>query len=195
MLCFVPYGLAISLMQASAAQPPLSLEVRVFDGGQEVTSETHVTVHRAGERADPVAQVAPRTGRLEVTVPAGIYDIQVIHERAGRVLNIRWAERLVVMAYPDEGGHHLEVVNFKGGFGALQVRVTPPATAPDVTLYQAGARDKPAASPWDGPGYSLFVVPAGRYDVLARQSGRSTWHTDLDVPLDRTRLWLQPDRE
>ena len=194
MLRLLVLAIAVALAQRGQAPTPLNLEVRVFDGGQEVTSEAHVTVHRGGERADPIAQVAPRTGRLEVALPAGIYDVQAIHERGGRVINIRWAERLVVMPYPDEGGRHLEVVNFKSDFGALQIRTKNPAAVPDVALYQAGARDKPAASRLDGPGYALFVVPAGRYDILTRQDGRPAWHADIDVPLDRTRLWMPPER-
>ena len=69
-----------------------------------------------------------------------------MHERDGRVLNIRWANRLVVMAYPDESGHHLEVINFRNGFGALQIRA-PGGGQPDVALYEPGKRDKPAAAP------------------------------------------------
>lgn len=195
MLRVVLLALAVALAERGQPQKLLNLEVRVFDGEQEVTPETHITVHRAGERTDPIAQVTPQTGRLAATVPPGIYDVQAIQERGGRVVNIRWAERLVVMAYPDEGGQHLEVVNFKSGFGALQIRTSQPATMPDVTLYLSGVRDKEAATRNEGTGYALFVVSAGRYDILARPSGRPVWHIDIDVPLDRTRLWLPPERD
>jgi hypothetical protein len=43
-----------------------------------------------------------------------------------------------------------------------------------------------------GQDYVLFVVPTGRYDVQVRTGTRPAWHNDLDVPLDRTRLWLLP---
>ena len=59
---------------------PLVLELRIFLGQDDVTPETRVTVHRGGERTSPVAQVTARTGRLELTVPPGIYDAQAIRE-------------------------------------------------------------------------------------------------------------------
>jgi hypothetical protein len=170
----------------------LTLELRVFDGTDEVTAHTRLTVHRAGERGDPFGQPTSADGRVLLKVPQGIYDVQAIHEREGRVLNIRWANRLVVMPYPDEGGQHLEVINFKNGFGALQIRGKP-GTLPDAVLYEAGKRDKPAASSLTTSSYALFVVPAAAYDVLVRAAGKSSWYTALDVPLDRTRLWVIPD--
>ena len=38
----------------------------------------------------------------------------------------------------------------------------------------------------------LFVVRAGSYDLLAHGPARSAWHPAIDVPLDRTRLWVTP---
>jgi hypothetical protein len=177
---------------AAGGAGELTLELRVFHGTDEVTAHTRITVHRAGERGDPLGQPTSADGRVLLKVPQGIYDVQAIHEREGRVLNIRWANRLVVMPYPDEGGQHLEVINFKNGFGALQIRGKP-GTLPDVVLYDSGKRDKPAASPLATSSYALFVVPAATYDVLVRTAGKSSWHTGLDVPLDRTRLWVIPD--
>ena len=191
-------GLALALVTAFAAQDPaanpaqeLTLELRVFNGADEVTAHTRSTVHRAGERGEPLMHRGPTSGRVELRLPAGIYDVQAIHERDGRVLNIRWANRLVVMPYPDEPGHHLEVINFKNGFGALQIR-EPGGTRPDVMLFEPGVRDKPAAAPLATSSYLLFVVRAGPYDLLSRAGGKSTWHTGVDVPLDRTRLWVTP---
>lgn len=174
------------------AQDQVRLEVRVFAGGQEVTGDTRISVHRAGDRGTPVAQRTPQTGRLEIAVAPGIYDVQAIRERDGRVVGIRWAERLVVMAYPDEGGHHLEVVNLEAGFGALQLRAKQSAEVPDVALYTAGQRTKEATARLTGDGYALFVVPAGTYDVRARDGERVAWHAGIDVPLDRTRLLIVP---
>jgi hypothetical protein len=175
----------------------LTLELRVFNGTEEVTAQTRLTVHRAGERGDPLRQSTSADGRVLLQVPQGIYDVQAIHERDGRVLNIRWANRLVVMPYPDEGGQHLEVINFKNGFGALQIRGKPD-TLLSVVLYEVGKRDKPAAAPVGSTStttYALFVVPAAAYDLLVRIGGKPSWYPALDVPLDRTRLWVIPDAQ
>ena len=180
-------GSSVPVQQAKT----LTLLVRVFHGSGEVTAETRVTVHRAGERGDPVAQTTGRHGRVELIVPAGIYDVQAIREREGRVLNIRWAERLVVMPYPDEEGRHLEVINFLNGYGALQVRKRGTA-APDATIHTPADHERPAATRVEGNDYVLFVVLAGKYDVQTRDAGGVTWHTQIDVPLDRTRLWFVP---
>jgi hypothetical protein len=96
------------------------------------------------------------------------------------------------MPYPDQPGHHLEVINFKNGYGALQVRASADAK-PDVAIYQPGNRDKPAAVPLTTPTYLLFVMRAGAYDVLAKSAGKSAWHLAIDVPVDRTRLWIVPE--
>ena len=192
------WGLALTLVTAFAVQDPasiatiqLTLELRVFNGADEVTGQIRATVHRAGDRGEPMLQATASADRLQFRLPAGIYDVQAIHERDGRVLNIRWANRLVVMPYPDEPGHHLEVMNFKNGFGALQIRA-PAGGRPDAAIYESGKRDKPAGSPVGAPDYLLFVVRAGPYDLLVRSAGTSVWHTGLDVPLDRTRLWVTP---
>jgi hypothetical protein len=166
----------------------LVLELRVFNGQAEVSSATRVTVHRAGDRGKPVAVIAGGQAGVELEVPEGIYDVQAIEERDGSVVNIQWANRLVVMPYPDEGGRHLEVLNFQAGFGALQVRGTPGGT-PEVAL-QTGSKE--AARAIQGQGYILFVVPAGTYDVLVRRGERSVRHSGIEVPRDRTRLWVVP---
>lgn len=43
-----------------------------------------------------------------------------------------------------------------------------------------------------GDSCALFVVPAGRYDARSRDTERVAWHADIEVPLDRTRLWIVP---
>jgi hypothetical protein len=186
--------LPLLLALAQAAGPQLSLEIRVFLGTEEVTSGVRVSMHRAGERASGIAEGQLRDGRHMFSVPAGIYDAQIVREREGRVLNIRWAERLIVMPYPDEGGRHLEVVNFTNGYGALQIRPSGAGTLPETALFEAGDRARALATqPADpGGGYALFVVPAGRYDLQIKTSPKSTWHADFEVPLDRTRLWVLP---
>ncbi len=184
----VVLALAIASMQPAPAAS-LALELRVFDGPDEVTRESRVAVYRAGDRADPLGRAGASSGTVTFHVPAGFYDVQAIREHDGRVVAIRWAERLVVMAYPDEGGRHLEVINLRSGFGALQVRGRAGGAVPEVALYAAGVRDKQAAPALAGDGYGLFVVPAGSYDLRVRGE-RQSWHTQIDVPADRTRLWF-----
>jgi hypothetical protein len=172
----------------------LALEIRTFVGAEEVTGETRISIHRAGERSEPIARAHAQDGRHVFHVAPGIYDAQVVRERDGRVVNIRWAERLVVMPYPDEDGRHLEVVNFTNGYGALQVRSPRGDPMPEIGIYAAGERSRPATTRVAGGSgeYALFVLPVGRYDIQVRSATRPTWHTDIEVPLDRTRLWLIP---
>ena len=186
--------LATTLLLGQNAPATLALEIRVFVGTEEVTAETRVSLHRAGERSAPIAQTEAQDGKHVFTVAAGIYDAQLVRDRDGRVLNIRWAERLVVMPYPDENGRHLEVVNFTNGYGALQVRSPRAGEMPDMAMFAVGERSRPAASPVKGRSddYALFVVPSGRYDLQVRSATRPSWHPDLEVPLDRTRLWFIP---
>ena len=135
--------LAFAIFGFAAAQTPsglLTLDIRIFLGGDEVTAATRVTLHRAGDRSMALAPAPGSDGRHVFEVPAGIYDAQAVREHDGRVLNIRWAERLVIMPYPDEGGRHLEVVNFTNGYGALQVKATRPGDIPELTIFAAGER-------------------------------------------------------
>jgi hypothetical protein len=182
--------LAWALVLAQPASVPLTLEIRIFRGSEEVTAQTRLTVHRAGERGQPVAVIAPGGQAGATQVAPGIYDVQAVQESDGRVVNIRWAERLVVMPYPDEEGRHLEVVNFSPGYGAIQLR-TAPGTVPadELALFGAGDRGQPApAAP--RAGYTLFVVPAGQYDLQVKRGSKDVWHNGIEVPLDRTRLWI-----
>ncbi|HEY7501632.1 MAG TPA: hypothetical protein VH740_24135 [Vicinamibacterales bacterium] len=186
MLCGLVLALVTALARPNAAES-LTLEVRVFNGAEEVTSRTRLTVHRAGDRRESLPHTTTGDGRVQLVVPAGIYDVQAIEERDGRVVNIRWANRLVVMPYPDEQGHHLEVINFKNGFGALQVRKRT-GGLPDVALFEPGKRHKPIGGPFAGPSYMLFIVPASTYDLRVRSGEQITWQNGIEVPLDRTRL-------
>ena len=184
--------LALALVAGDGARTAsVTLELRVFNGLEDVTRQTRVAVHRAGDHTSPFVQLSAGPSTLSTDVPAGIYDVQAIRERDGHVLNIRWAQRLVVMHYPDEAGRHLEVINFQNGFGALQVRgrAGPPAEA---GMYRAGEHTSPVVEPMTGPGYLLFVAPAGAYDLQTRAEAGPTWHIGLEVPLDRTRLWIAP---
>jgi len=190
----------LALATALAAQDPqvsLVLNVRAFNGTEDVTAHTRFTVHRAGERQTAVTPAPTRMGdgQPPLKVPAGVYDVQAIHERDGKVINIRWANRLVVMPYPDEPGEHLEVINFRNGFGALHVRGAGAGDVPGVALFEPGTRVKPVALPHSSRGYALFVVPAGIYDLQVRIGDAVTWMIGLEVPLERTRLTVVPKRE
>jgi hypothetical protein len=188
---FVALALVAAPRFQTAPDEQIKLELRLFNGSEEVTAHSRVTVQRAGERGEPLAQVQSGASRVEVTVPAGFYDVQAIHERDGRVLHIKWAQRLVVMPYPDEEGRHLEVVNFQNGFGAIEIRGREKGPV-DVSIYRTGDRVKEAALRVAGDDYVLFVLPAGEYDLQVRGSRGATWHNRIEVPLDRTRLWIVP---
>jgi hypothetical protein len=189
-------GLLLALAIVAGDTAPagsLTLELRVFDGFEDVTSQTRVSVHRAGERTAPIVQVSAGQPTISAELAPGIYDVQAIREREGRVLSIRWAQRLIVMAYPDEEGRHLEVINFQNGFGALEVR-RHDRMPPEAAIYNPGDRTKTAAAAIPGPGYLLFIVPAGPYDLQTGDAEGQEWHPGFEVPLDRTRLWVVPDR-
>jgi len=181
---------ALAAVLAIPAPATVRLQIRVFDGREEVTADTRVTLYKAGAHDAPVAASSPRAA-FDTSVPAGLYDAQVIRTRDSRVVNIRWAERLVVMPYPDEAGTHLEAINFQSEFGALEVKGRS-ASTPRAALYEAGSRDREAAQPLAGDGYLLFVVPAARYDLRVDSGGEVSWHAGIDVPRDRTRFWIVP---
>ena len=182
---------ALGRQPPGSAAAPIMLEVRVFNGTEEVTAHTRLTVHRAGERQESIPHTRTGDARVQLKVPAGIYDVQAIHERDGRVLDIRWANRLVVMPYPDEAGQHLEVINFKNGYGALQVRAAGGA-AFEAALFEVGKRQKPMGVALIAANYALFVVPAGVYDLQVRSGTKLNWQNAIEVPRDGTRLTIVP---
>lgn len=186
-------AIGLTLAPLAGATRTLLLELRIFSGPEEVTAHTRVTVHRAGERDRPAAQATGSAAGIQIKLPEGIYDVQAIEERDGRVINIQWMHRVVLMPYPDEQGRHLEVLNFKSGYGALQVRGAG-GLAPEVRLHKPGTQGRNGLAPISGAGYALFVLPAGAYDVtVVRDGSRTTRHTGVEVPRDRTRLWFVPD--
>jgi len=175
-----------------SADAALTLEIRVFNGAEDVTTQTRVAIHRAGDRGRAVVLLEAGHRLLTATVPPGIYDVQAIRLKEGRVTAIRWAERLVVMAYPDESGRHLEVVNFQAGYGALEVRRRD-RTLPEVEVYAPGDHTRMLVPAPAGSDSLLFVLPAGPYDVLTREGGAPVWHAGFEIPADRTRFWVVPD--
>jgi hypothetical protein len=185
----------LALIAFQEAPPRVTAEFRVFAGTEEITATTRLRVMTTGSR-DHSATVEEGK-RLIIDVPPGIYDVQALRLRPEGIVAIRWAERLVMMHYPDEGGRHLEVINFKPGYGALQLRATRGAVdAYDVTIFPAGDRATAAGEPFEGEGYRLFVLAAGRYDIRVRHAGTQIdaadthWFLDVEVPPDRTRLKL-----
>jgi hypothetical protein len=171
---------------------PVTAEFRVFAGAEEITGTTRLRIMPSGERDKGSA--IPEGKQLVAHVPPGIYDVQALRMRQEGIVAIRWAERLVVMHYPDEGGRHLEVINFEGGYGALQVRAADgPMAAYEVAAVPAGDHSSAAGEPFGGDGYRLFVLKAGTYDVRIRPTGAQDnadahWFRDVEVPPDRTRL-------
>lgn len=165
-------------------------EFRVFDGTTEVSAETRLRVRPSGStETGHVVEGAT----LAADLPPGIYDVQAVRQRSGEVISIRWAEKLVVMHYPDEGGRHLEVINFASEHGALQLR-WPDGEAPDpaeiaVTATREGDSRPIGSRTLHGADYALLVVPAGTYDIRITRAGRDPLvMAGVEVPADRTRM-------
>lgn len=195
-------ALAITALAAQVsvqpAQPDESgtvrLELRVFDGGDDVTAESRVRLFTRGQRANDLPTTPGGPGEpITATVPIGFYDAQAIRERKGQVQDIRWAEQLLVQRYPDEYGRHLEVINFKPGFGALQIRPAPDSAAAakgwTAVAYRAGDTAKELGKAVVGGEDLLFGLPSGSYDIKVTLGDKTTqWIRDVEVPADRTRL-------
>lgn len=182
---------------ASHPAPPqgdgnVDLQIRVFDGLEEVTLQTEVTLYLAGRRETPLPAGETRPEGIVFRVPVGSYDAQAIRLEAGRVVAIRWAQRLTVAMYPNEAGRHLEVINFQPGHGAIQLReagdrVDRPAQW-EAMAFAPGDRTQIVARASMAAGYGLLVMPAGTYDVLVRRGGALDWHTGIEVVSGRTAL-------
>jgi hypothetical protein len=187
-------GPATSAGQPAPRVETIRTEFRVFDGTSEVSAETRLRVRPSG--SSETGRVI-EGGQLSVELPSGIYDVQAVRQQAGQVTNVRWAERLVVMAYPDEGGRHLEVINFAAEHGALQLR-WPEGQAPDpagvaVTVTRDGEARPIHARTLHGLGYLLLVLPTGTYDVRVTRPGREPIELlKTEVPADRTRMKVLP---
>jgi hypothetical protein len=166
----------------------------VFEGAREVTSDTRLRVRQSGS-SDEGRRV--EGSELQLDLPPGIYDVQAVRQESGQVVGIRWAERLVVMPYPDEGGRHLEVINFTNSFGALQLR-WPDGRALDpagiaITVSKTGEPRPVPARVITGLGYLLLVLPADTYDVRITRTGQDAIVlSGIEVPADRTRMKVIP---
>src|SRR5512144_1743275 len=114
-------ALAMSAHQsADPAQPATRIrcEFRVFDGSDEVSSTTRVRIYSKGQRDNAI----PTDTSGHADLATGVYDVQAVRERDGQVAGIRWLSGLLIERYPDEAGSHLEVLNFKPQYGALELR-------------------------------------------------------------------------
>lgn len=188
--------------QSPPAPPPpavsgdagtVRLELRIFAGPDDVTGETRVRLFPRGQRTNDLPTTATPGQAITATVPVGFYDVQAIREKRGEVAGLRWAEQLLVQRYPDEYGRHLEVINFKPGYGALQIRPAPDAASAAKgwigIAYPSGETTKEAGKAVVAGEDLLFALPGGSYDVKLTMSDKSTqWMRDIEVPADRTRL-------
>ena len=173
---------------------PVELVVRVFDGDEEVTARCGIAVYSADTREAPlVPQLRPGTGH-HVEIAPGLYDLQITRRGPDDTVQIEWAEHLSVLRYPDEGGRHVEIINLQPVFGALVVR--PPVawleTDRDwrVSAFLHGGVGRAGFEPAGGTDHRLFILPAGRYDLVAALGSTEIRMTDIEVPAQRTRLKL-----
>jgi hypothetical protein len=175
-----------------AAGASIRAEFRVFDGTSEVSGVTRLRVRLSGSTE---TGIVVEGSDLALDLKAGIYDVQAIRQESGHLVSVRWAEHLVIMAYPDEAGRHLEVINFSNQFGALQLKWSggrmPDPAGVTVTVSKPGDSHPSAAHPLRGAGYLLLVLPAGTYDVHVAQPGRpDVTLSAMELPPDRTRMKL-----
>ena len=178
--------------------PTVRLQLRVFDGVEDVTRDTRLRLYPAGRRDESIRLTLGPDQAFEADVVVGLYDVQAIREKAGEVTGVRWVERLLVQKYPDEFGRHLQVINLRSGFGALQIR--PEGEGASTTGWSAVAT--PPGTPATevakarplGPDL-LLVVPSGTYDVkVTVPNAQPSWLTGIDIPDSRTRLKTWPVR-
>ena len=189
---FVCLGLPAAAVAQSSG--PVELLVRVFDGDEEVTAHCGIAVYSADSRAAPlVPDLRPGTGH-HVEVDPGLYDLQITRRGPDDTVQIEWAEHLSVLRYPDEGGRHVEIINLQPAFGALLVR--PPVawleTDRDwrVRAFLQGGVGRAGFEPAGDTDHQLFILPAGRYDLVAALGSTEIRVTDIEVPARRTRLKL-----
>ena len=110
-------------------------------------------------------------------------------------MTVEWATHLSVLRYPDEGGRHIEILNMQPGFGALLVQPPPTWLETDrdwrVSAFLHGGAGRAGFEPTgDNTDQKLFILPAGRYDLIARLGATELPVIDIEVPAQRTRLRL-----
>jgi hypothetical protein len=178
--------------QPASERTTVRLQIRVFNGTEDVTRETRLQLYPRGQRQGAVPLVLGPDQAYETTVEVGFYDIQAIREQGGQVAEIRWIEQVLVQRYPDEYGRHLQVVNFRPQYGALQIRPAqdaPPTRGWSGTAVTTADPAKEVARARAVGTDLLIVVPAATYDVrITLPDQRTQWIRGIDVPPDRTRL-------
>ena len=176
--------------------PSVRLQLRVFDGVSDVTRDTRVRLYPAGRRGTPIKLTLSPDRAYEADVPIGLYDVQAVRMRAGSVAGVRWVERMLVQKYPDEYGRHLQVINLRDGFGALQIRPDGPDAGPAGWSAVATPPGAPATEVGKARALGsdlLLVVPAGTYDVKVVLPERAAGVAHrIDIPDARTRLKTWP---
>jgi hypothetical protein len=181
-----------------AGGPSVRLQLRIFDGVDDVTRETRVRLYPTGTRGEPVKLMLIADQAYEADVPVGLYDVQAIREKAGEVSGVRWVERLLVQKYPDEFGRHLQVINLRAGFGALQIRPEREGSGPagwSAVATQPGSPDAEVGKARPFGADLLLVVPSGTYDIkVSVPSAPPAWISNLEIPDARTRLKTWPIR-
>jgi hypothetical protein len=168
--------------------PPLSLDIRVFNGASDVTRDTTVTIFAAGTRTDgrPVPYLP--NGERQLPLPAGQYDLQLVRHVDGKVSGIAWSTLRLLVAYPGEAGRHLEVVNFAKEWGALQVRPERQSQAA-ATAWSSRLLRKDGSEVTRGvagSGYQVIVAPAGAYDLVVEGPGLSPHRQAVEVKANLT---------
>lgn len=178
---------------ASTPATKVKLQLRIFEGAEDITREARVQLYPRGQRTNEIATALGADQAYETDVEPGFYDVQVIKEQRGQVLGIRWVEQILVQRYPDEYGRHLQVLNLNPEFGALQIRPAPAEVAASrgwsavAVVPGDAARELSRARPIGDD--LLIVMPAGKYDIKVSLGDRSTsWLREVDIPGDRTRL-------
>jgi hypothetical protein len=181
-----------------AGGPVVRLQLRVFDGVDDVSRDTRVRLYPAGQRGEPIKVGLGGDQAWEADVAVGLYDVQALRERPGAVPAIRWVEHLLVQKYPDEFGRHLQVVNLRDGFGALQIRPEDGTSGPagwSAVATTPGMPDAEIARAKALGSDLLLVAPAGTYDVkVLVPSAPPAWINGLEIPDQRTRLKTWPIR-
>ena len=179
---------------SAQSSSPVELLVRVFDGPDEITADCQIAVYPADTRDAPLVPALSSGMGHHVEVEPGLYDLQIRWRGSGDTVAIEWAEHLSVLWYPDEGGHHVEIINLQPVFGALLVK--PPVAWLEtdrnwrVRAFLHGGVGRAGFEAVDGTDHKLFILPAGRYDLVAGLGPTEFTVTDVEVPAQRTRLKL-----
>ena len=169
----------------ASRRPPDRLRLACSTGrGRD--AESRLKIYKAGDRQTTVAASAREDRRDRVA--EGMYDAQAIREREARAQHpLGGSTRGHALSLTRR--HHLEVINFQNGFGALEVRGRARRPGRGIFLRQPRPGGCEAVRR-DG----LRAVRRSRRTLRSAGAagGTSTWHPDVEVPADRTRLWIEP---